>query len=251
MPNPIEKVCPIRVIRPEARLRLFCFHFVGADAEVFRVWGPRLAPHVEVCAVELPGRTRRSREPLVRNIDTLVDMLLEDLTPLFDTPYALFGHSLGAKLAFELARRTASTRPAEHLFLSASPPPHLPPYRRPIVELSDQDLVAEMRRLGGTPREVLEDPELVAYFLPIIRADYEVVDGHRAPDGTVDVPLTVLAGASDPVVPAASMPEWKRYAGKAFRVDTLPGGHFFLQTSREAVMRIIERELEIHSPPTC
>ncbi len=226
--------------RPEAATRLMCLPYAGGSAAVYREWG-RLAPgHVEVRPVELPGHgVRRGEEPY-RRLPPLVRALADALEPLLDRPYALFGHSMGGLLAFELARllrRRGWLEPSQ-LFVSASPAPDRR-YGPTVHDASDAELKARLHALNGTPPEVLDDEELMALALPVIRADFAVMQTYEFVDEPpLDVPLTVFGGIDDRTVQPADLAGWRDHA-ITMDLRMLPGDHFFLDELTPELIRFI------------
>lgn len=218
--------------RPVARLRLFCFPYAGGSAAIYRTWSERLPAEVEVLPVELPGRASRFREPLLRRVDDVVRGAAEALGPLFDRPYAFFGHSMGALLAFELARQLAASGRAmpARLLVSARRAPHLADDDEPpIHSLPEPELLAKLRELNGTPEEALQHPELMQMLLPLLRADFEVNETYEYRDGApLAVPISVFGGVEDEEVPRETLDAWREHTTAGCLVRILPGDHFFL-----------------------
>ncbi|WP_165988152.1 thioesterase II family protein [Streptomyces sp. YIM 98790] len=215
---------------PRARMRLLCLPHAGAGAGVFRAWAAGLAPDIEVIAVRLPGRESRFGEPARTRLEDLVPGLLEGLAPWLDRPHAWFGHSMGALLAFEACRRAAAAglRRAERLHVACHPAPRLLQKRLAGVDWSSgEELTAGLEKLGGIPRGVRDDPALAA-FLPVLRADLEVLRGYRyRPGPPLDVPVSVYGGTRDDTVPAEELDGWREHTTAGCEVRMLPGGHFF------------------------
>src|SRR5258708_5279394 len=155
-------------VRPgaETRLRLFCFPYAGAGASVFREWAKALPSEIEVIPVQLPGRESRIREPLLTRVGTMVEMLLGEITNLH-TPFAFFGHSMGALVCFELARRLRDGgKPSPvHLFVSARRAPQTPDEKPPLHKLEDRDLLEELRQFNATPAEIFQYPALIGFWV--------------------------------------------------------------------------------------
>ena len=241
-------VRPPRV--PDARWRLFCFPYAGGAANIYRGWGELLegtvAGGLEVIAVELPGRATRFREAPCRAIAQAVAGAGEAMAPLLDRPFAFFGHSLGAILAFELARwlrREARPQP-RRLFLSARRAPHLPDDEEPISGLSDEEFVGRLRELNGTPEEALQHPELMRMLLPVLRADFAMVDSYRLePEPPLALPLAAWGGLSDPEVSREALEAWSLYTSAGFGMRMFPGDHFYLHPQRQAMVRAIAQDL--------
>jgi medium-chain acyl-[acyl-carrier-protein] hydrolase len=216
-----------------AKLRLFCLPHAGGGAVSFYSWGALLPAFVQVCSVRLPGRETRLSEPLFTEIDPLVDVMVQELQPWLDIPYAVFGHSMGALLAFEWVRRQqrAGKSMPVWLFLSGRRAPDMPGEMKSLQTLPDREFVAELSRLyNGMPDEIVDDDESIRVFLPILRADIAVVESYRFVMGEpLDCPMTVFAGAKDASVSWDQMLAWKRQAGRSFALHIVQGGHFYSQ----------------------
>jgi medium-chain acyl-[acyl-carrier-protein] hydrolase len=231
---------------PDARLRLFCLPHAGGGATTFRGWADALPEDVDVCLVQLPGRENRIREPPFDAWEPLVHAMADAIEPLLDTPYAVFGHSTGAMLGFELARTLrAGGRPEPvHLFASGRPAPHLPRTSRTTYHLPDDEIIRELRALGGVPDEVLEHRELMEFLLPLLRADLAVNERYAFPGGDpLDAPITGYAGQDDPRAPPGEMEAWREQTRGRFRLRVFPGGHFYFRTGLAAVLRCLSEDL--------
>jgi surfactin synthase thioesterase subunit len=212
---------------------------------VFRTWPDGLSDQVEVRGVMLPGRERRFNEPALTSVSALADLLVPALSGEPGPPYAIFGHSLGAVLAFEVARRLSAAGQAPvHLLVSGGRAPHLartgPVYHR----LPDAEFLASVNALGGTPPELVANQEFLELLLPTLRADFTAAETYRVPLGRpLPCPITAFGGAGDPMVARADLDAWAGHAGGAFRVHVLPGDHFFLTTARARLLELVDREL--------
>ena len=228
------------------RLRLICVPYAGGSAAIYRKWTAHLSPDIELCAVELPGHGARIREQPMTRLDQLVDELAAAIQPLDDLPFALFGHSLGAAIAFELTR-LLECQPAPrpiHLFLSGQKAPHLPPSRPPIHGYNDAEFLRELRRFDGTPDELFASPELVDLFLPILRADFELLETYEFVDtGPIPCGMSVLGGRDDPEVDVSELMQWRRYAAADFQVRDYPGNHFFPWAYPDDVVTDLDEDL--------
>lgn len=231
---------------PGARLRLFCVPFAGGGETVFRTWWQALPDDIEVCAVRLPGRDARRRESPISRITPLVCALVDAIAPAVAQPYALYGHSMGARVAFELVRelrRRGRPEPAV-LVVSGRAAPHCP-VRDPMHALPTDALIARLRQLGGTPEAVLREPELMAMFLPVVRADLAVneVEDHR-PEPPLGCSIAAFGGAVDERCTRDELDAWRQQTRGEFTLEIFPGGHFFVQTAREplaALRRVLEQ----------
>jgi medium-chain acyl-[acyl-carrier-protein] hydrolase len=229
-------------------LRLFCLPYAGGLATVYRPWAARLPPDVDLCAVELPGRGARLKESPVRDLTALVDAAVEGLRPALDRPFALFGHSMGALVAFELARRLGAQGLApRHLFVSGHAAPHLPGVEPPMHPLPDHEFIERLRGLNGTPLEVLQHPELMEMMLPILRADFTACERYvPAPAPPLEVPISAFGGTDDPDVSQERLDAWRPYTSRRFIARRLPGDHFFLNNpaSRDLLTRAVWQDLD-------
>jgi medium-chain acyl-[acyl-carrier-protein] hydrolase len=226
--------------RPQARARLFCFAHAGGGASAYRLWSAGLPVEVEVCAVLLPGREGRLHEPPVSNLTALVDGVMPDLLALADRPFALFGHSMGAVVAGEVARTLHARGGPEPLALFASSrrPAHVPGTETPLHPLSDDAFVTEIRRrYGGIPAEVLAEPDLMALLLPSLRADMHALETHRPTRRPpIACPIIALGGSDDRLTPIQHLDAWRDETSGAFRARQFPGGHFYIEARRSDVL---------------
>lgn len=224
---------------PDARLRLWCLPFAGGGAAAWHPWAPALGPDIEVVAVRLPGRESRLAEPPGADPAELVASLVHELSPYLDAPYALCGHSLGALLAYAVARELAAAGrpPARALIVSGVRAPHLPRTEPDLHALPDSVLIAELDgRYGGIPPELRNQPDVLALFLPALRADLKVYETFPlAAVQPLPTPLLALGGDADPVVPRAQILAWRAHTAAEFAAAFYPGGHFFIQTHLPAV----------------
>ena len=233
--------------RRQARARFFCFSHAGVGASVFRQWVSGLAPEVELCAIQLPGREGRFKEPAIASVPGIVDELVPALLPLLDRPCAFFGHSMGAVLASEVARALAArgeTLPRQ-LFVSARRPPHVPDPLTPLHVLADGEFVAEInRRYGGIPAEVLADGELLALLLPTLRADITALETHRPPQRPpLPCPIVAFGGTDDRLTPREHLDAWRGETSSTFRVRVFPGDHFYLTARRAELLADVSATL--------
>jgi surfactin synthase thioesterase subunit len=234
--------------RDRAALRLLCFHHAGGGAYGYRPWVGRLRADVELVAVQLPGRENRREEPLLHDADAVLDGLVRALEGALPGPYAVFGHSLGATLAHRLAcrvRRTGELAAPVRLFLSAARPPRLAAPDEPAFEpLSESDAIAQLKRFGGTPAAVLEDPDLLRAFLPALLADYEILGRlRRSDEPPLDIPFTLIKGDEDPTLKWRHLAEWRGLSSAPAATHVLPGGHFYPPSSQTALLDILNAEL--------
>ncbi|MFC0040248.1 alpha/beta fold hydrolase [Actinomadura rayongensis] len=232
--------------RPFAAVRLFCLPHAGGSAVAFRSWPKEISPAVEVHAVQYPGRADRLRDPLVPDAGRLARLVAGAMGPLLDRPAALFGHSMGALVAFEVARLLQERgTPVAHLFVSGTRPPH-DRDDESISGLDDDGLIGAMTRLGGTDAEILRDPEMRELVLPYVRNDFRLVEDYRyVPGPALTSPVTALVGDADHRVDEPSAARWGELTSAPFALRVLPGGHFYLVPEQSAVLAEIHRGLNI------
>jgi surfactin synthase thioesterase subunit len=232
--------------RPAAKVRLLCFPHAGGSATAFATWHRELPKDIELCVVQLPGRDQRRDEAYRTDMKQLIPDLLELLAEAHDRRVALFGYSLGALIAFEYARavRGIGAGEPEHLFVAARKGPRLPK-DAPVSGLADADFVRETtRRYEGIPKVILDDPELLSYFLPTIRADVALLESHDyQAEPPLSCPITALGGATDPQVDKTGLEAWKPETIGRFEAKVLPGGHFFVTQARPAVLGLVAERL--------
>lgn len=231
---------------PPPGLPLLCFPYAGGSARIFRPWRDVLPRALSPIPVELPGRGTRISEPLETDHDSLVEGLADAVALLVDGPFAMFGHSMGAVVAFEVARRVRARSGVEpvHLFASAYRAPHLPNRMKPLYNLPVDAFLRELRKFNGTPEEVLNDSEVMDVMLPILRADFSVTDTYRcSEDRPFSCPITVFGGAWDDTVMMGELAAWRIHTTERALVKLLPGDHFFLNTSFPLLGREMVTEL--------
>ncbi|MFD9907618.1 thioesterase II family protein [Streptomyces sp. NPDC059063] len=236
------------------RARLVCLPHAGGAAGIYRSWSAALAPDIEVVPVELAGRDGRVREPPLWDMDALVADVAQRLAGLDDgqdpVPYALFGHSLGAIVAYETAREMQRRGRAPAIVIaSGSEPPHrVAENSRDRHLLPDDAFLREVLRLGGTSADVLREPELLRVVLPRLRADYSVAETYVHRRGALlTCPLAVYVGDADPTVRHDLLTDWAQVSsghGQPVASRRFPGGHFYLDDARADVLPTIGKDLD-------
>ena len=224
----------------DATTRLLCLPHAGGSATYFFGVAKALAPEVDVLAVQYPGRQDRLREPCVSSADELADRLATAIEPLTDRPLALFGHSLGATVGFEVARRLerAGHRPTA-LFASGRRAPQSTRTDRTHL-LDDDGLVAAVKELDGSTSSVLDDEDVRRMALPALRADYAAANTYvYRPGPRLHCPITALIGDHDSVVTAEEAKGWRAHTESAFELVVFPGNHFYLSDHMPDVLRRI------------
>jgi medium-chain acyl-[acyl-carrier-protein] hydrolase len=231
----------------QARLRLFCRPYAGGASGIFRDWEAKLPDAIDVRAIELPGRGARFAEPPILELADLVSGLKDGLAGWLDRPFALFGHSLGALVGYELARTFQGEEANRfvHLFVSGHRAPHLPDPHPALHQLADPELIEELRQLNGTPEELLDNPDWARLFLPIIRADLTAGETYRyvAAD-PLQVPISAFGGIHDPEVAPEEVNEWVIHTSAECQIRHYDGDHFFLNPFRDELLAAIVGDLE-------
>lgn len=231
---------------PTAQLRLFCFPYAGGTAAIYRNWPEKLLANVELYLVHLPGRAGRLQEEPFTRLLTLVKELVPHIRPFLDKPYAFFGHSMGALISFELARQLRRERAPSpsQLFLSGRSAPHIPDTDPQTFDLPEAEFIQELRRLNGTPQEVLDHPELMLLMTPLLRADFSVCQTYEyEPGPPLDIPMIIFGGLQDHEVPREDLEAWREHTSATFKLRMLPGDHFFLNSEQALLLKTLSQDL--------
>ncbi|WP_436775925.1 thioesterase II family protein [Yinghuangia sp. YIM S09857] len=232
--------------RPTARLRLVCLPHAGGGAGSYRAWDALMPGGVELVAAQYPGREDRFGDPPVDGMDDLVRNIADAVTALGDRPYALFGHSMGSAVAWELAHelRRRGAREPVRLCVSGREAPVAA--RAGTVHLRDDDgLCDELERLGGTHRDVLADADLRRAVLSYVRDDYRLIETYRPrPRAPLGCPIDVFTGDADPEFGADRAEPWAALTTAGMRVHVFPGGHFYLTPHRREVVATLAGRLD-------
>jgi medium-chain acyl-[acyl-carrier-protein] hydrolase len=231
--------------QPQAKVRLFCFPYAGGGSGTFRSWLKTLPNFVELCLAQLPGREGRISERPYDDLAAMVDTLSEVIGPHLTKPFAFFGHSMGAMISMELARavrRKLNVEPV-HLFVSGRSAPQMPRTRELTYNLPEPEFIEELRRLNGTPPEVLAHPELMQLVTPLLRADFSVCQTYRyTPEPPLSCPITVFGGLEDETT-REELDGWREQTAATCTVRMAPGNHFFLHSAQPQILRIVEQQL--------
>lgn len=232
----------VAAVRPDADVLLFCLPYAGGGAGAFHPWRTAFPAGVDVQPVQLPGRENRIAEPAHFTPEDVAVAIADRA----DRPYAIYGHSMGARLGFEVIRclRRTGARLPSRFYVGGSRPPDLEESLVRIVDLPDDGFVRGLEALGGTPPGALDVPELRELLLPLLRADFGWIDGYRYHDeDPLPVPIVGFAGQADPSVTPDLMAGWERHTGAGFRLHTVPGDHFFLVGDLARVTAAISEDL--------
>lgn len=226
---------------------LICLPYAGGGPEVFRTWSAYLDPSIDLLALRLPGRGSRIKECMYDEWEPLIEHAYAVLSPHLGERHAFYGHSFGARLAYELVHRTALQHPGRtrRLFVGGCRSPNVPADQPLMHRRPDHELIVSLRGTGSTPTEVLDTPRLAALFLPTYRNDVRLAEcwgdwhGHE-----LDVPITALFGRDDEADGEAAMRDWSRYCTRDFELLGVPGGHLFLESHVPQVTNIVNARLQ-------
>jgi len=231
---------------PQARIRLFCFPYAGGGPYTYRNWPDRLPASVEVLAAQFPGRGSRLFEPPFTDLAQFVEESSRSLLQYSDKPFAFFGHSMGALVSFKVAcHLRENNRPLpHHLFLSGRAGPRNLQGKLRISRLSDADFILELSRLGGTPKAVLENTELMTMMLPSVRADFVACESYiHTMESPLPCPISVFAGMEDAEFTQEQLEEWHTETAGSFSLKSFPGDHFYLEMEQQLLFDTIANSL--------
>ena len=236
------------VVPAEKRaLQLFCFPYAGGSAQVFRSWQRHFSSQVTLWLAHLPGRGKRIAEPSFNSLQELVPVLADAIIPILRENYGFWGHSMGALISFELARELRRRNHAlpRGLLVSGHRAPQLPASDPPIFNLPEEDLISRLKRLNGTPGELLEDPEILKLFLPTLRADFQVTEtyAYQAED-PLACAIYAYGGLQDKDVPVESLRAWQHQTSRKFTARMFPGDHFFIHSSTANLINALNRDVQ-------
>ncbi|MDM9383687.1 beta-ketoacyl synthase N-terminal-like domain-containing protein [Chlorogloeopsis sp. ULAP01] len=231
---------------PKAHLRLFCFPYAGAGASIFSAWAKELTPEIEVCPIQLPGRENRLQEAPFTGLSRLIQTLVPLLNPYLDIPFALFGHSLGALIAFELARelRRRNLPSPLVLFVSGSRAPQILDTGFLIHRFPEPLFIETLRTISGIPEKVLQNQELMQLLLPTLRADFAILETFLyVNEKPLDSPIYAFGGIQDTKVSQQELAAWSEQTHQ-FKLNMFPGDHFFCDSDRKLVLQVIAQEVQ-------
>lgn len=214
---------------------------------VFRSWPDYLGPTVEVVPVQIPGHGTRLQETPFTRMQPLVAAVVEALASRLDKPFALFGHSMGAAISFEVAHKLHADRRLDpvHLFVSGRRAPQRPDPERPIHNLPEPEFIEAIRRLKGTSREVLENEEILQLLIPMLRADFELIETcDYVPRPLLRCPITAMGGLADNKVSRSDVQAWEEQSVGKVSLHMFPGDHFFLHSAQRLVLQTVLHELQ-------
>lgn len=231
-------------------MRLFCFPFGGGGASVYHSWPEAMGEAIEVRALQLPGRESRFREPMTQDMDAVLRQTVQALANYRDKPFAMFGYSLGALLAFEACRelRRQGLGSPRRLFVAALGAPQLPPPHAPISMLDDDAFVEKVEYYYQPDNEAWENRELREFLLPLLRNDIALYESYRyRDDAPLDCPIDVFAGDADRATPVDTTRQWSQQTSAEMRHEVFAGGHFFIEQALGDIQRRV-RDALLQSP---
>lgn len=228
--------------RPQAALRMFCLPYAGAGASVFNSWSNSFPDTIELQAVQLPGRESRYNEPMFTDIHEAVKVLADSIKLYMDRPYAFFGYSMGALVAFELMRelrRRGEPLPIQ-LFLAAMRAPQTSPICPSLADLPNDSFLEQMRHYYDPPQDAWNLPELLKVILPTLRADMKMCEGYiHTLEPPLESPIHAFAGQDDRSASPAVVREWRQQTTEDFKMDVFDGTHFFINTALDDLQRVM------------
>ena len=242
----LEQWMPRLGSRPNAKYRLYCFSHAGGSASLYYSWNNLLPESIEVCPIQLPGREERIDLAPFSDMEQLLDILVSLVIETIDRPYGIYGHSLGASIGFEVARRVKKISGKEpvHLFVGAHRSP-CQPYSYPSIKYaSDPELLEMISIFNGLPKPSALSAEMMTVMLPTIRADLLLCESYRyQQDSTLDYPITVFHGCFDKNVKENELSSWKTQTQGTVEIISLDGEHFFLNSHKHEVLEKIQSAL--------
>ncbi len=223
------------------KITLFCFPYAGGSSIVYNKWKRYTNSYIDIVPVELAGRGKRLDEHLYDKMEDAVDDLYEIIKERVNGSYGLFGHSMGSIIAYEIAHRINNSNlpNPQYLFISGKKPPHIERYKKIVHTLSDHEFKKELIDIGGTPREIFENEELLDLFLPILRKDFKVIENYKyTKRPPLDIETIVFYGLQENIQYSEAA-QWNSYANKGCRIFEVEGNHFFINHSAKDVVNII------------
>ncbi|MDW7549616.1 thioesterase II family protein [Pseudoalteromonas peptidolytica] len=229
---------------PNATLRLFCFPYAGGSSTIFTPWIEQANTHIELVFVQLPGRGARLMEPAIDNMPEVIEELLLYKDFITSKPYAFFGHSLGSRISYALAceLHTLGLPLPSKVFASASRAPHCTSNKKYLHDLPHDAFIAKLRDLNGTPKEVLDNAELMELLIPLLRADFKIADTYVAEQRALPTPIHVFHGVEDEILDEHIL-AWQALTAQPCTYKYFDGGHFFIHQYGEEMINIINQQL--------
>ncbi len=232
--------------KPDANTTLFCFPYAGGTASIYSSWHEYLTDDVELYALQAPGKANRLSEMPIKNMEEFTTKIAENIAPLIDKDYVFFGHSLGARVAFEVSMKLVEQGfpPPKHFIVSASSAPSIKRNKAPIYGLPEAQFIGKLRELGGTPDLVLENEELRSIYFPAIRADFQILDEYQGNNGKLAATAHVLYGLQDNTIEVEDTTYWKEHFTEHCELYPIEGGHFYVDNNKGKVLDLINQILQ-------
>ncbi|MFL5884107.1 MAG: thioesterase II family protein [Thermoleophilaceae bacterium] len=227
---------------PYAQARIFCFPYAGGRAQAYASWAGAMPHGCELSAFTYPGRGSRLRDRPLTSARALAGEAADALEPRLDLPFAFFGHSMGALIAFETARalRDRGGPLPSILMVAGQAAPHLSAGTDTVHDLPDDEFQAHLRQMGGTPPEILESDELMRVLLPSLRADFQICDTYAySPGAPLELDVRAYAAVDDREASLDEIEAWREHGTGEFALELFAGGHFFIHTAGRAVAQSV------------
>lgn len=235
--------------KPESKMRLFCIPYAGRGASMYNSWEPFIPDQIELCAIQLPGREERFSEGRIEKFEILIHELIQEIIPYLDKPYAIFGHSLGAIIGYELTNALAMKHRMKPLclFVSASFPPNQIKNNN-FNKLNKIEFLNKIIKYNGIPDEILLNKEFLDLFLPILRSDTEIYESYNSYNinpPKIICPLFSFGGNCDPLISQSSLYDWSNFTKSSYRAEFFKGDHFFINEmyNKKILIGIIVNEM--------
>ncbi|MHB8063776.1 MAG: thioesterase II family protein [Ruminiclostridium sp.] len=231
------------------KIQLFCIPYAGGSALIYSQWKKYLHESIELCPVELSGRGKRIGSPFYKSIYEAADDIYNNMKEVLssNSSYALYGHSMGSLLVYELLYKLKSSGLCgpRHVFFSGSNPPHINKNKKTLHLLPEKEFIDEVLKLGGTPTDTFKNEEIAQVFVPILRADFKILETYNyfPKESKISCKVTALTGTDDATVLLHDVYSWKEYVESEFNVVEITGGHFFILDNAQKVVSIINNTL--------
>lgn len=235
----ILRFIPVKFQKPKSSVRLYCFPYAGGSAQVFSPWHALISDSIEVVGVQYPGRSERFNEPAIDDCILMAKAIAADINAADSKPFALLGYSMGGAIAYETMRHLK--KPPAALFLCASQPPKLSKRRR--CEQNEEQLIEDIKKLGGIDERLLEDNEMRALIINMMRTDFKLLDTYQSKTQHANCPVHIIYGTKDPHVAPESAKEWQKLCVGQVHYHEINGEHFFIRTHRDELINCVQRNI--------
>jgi len=232
---------------PVRPIQIICLPYAGGNRLSYKLYNSFVPDHVTLHTIDYPGHGARLKETPLLNLHDIAKDAYQQIQHLLQAPYVIYGHSMGARVGYLLTREIQlQQRPLpEQLFFSGSEAPIIPSPHSGKHLLSQRDFFKALHDMGGMPKEVLQQQDLLAFFEPVLRADFKAVSDYRhQPSLLLDLPITVMAGTEEAVSPADLLP-WQQETQQAVEIHFFDGGHFFINSHAATVVQTILSKLDM------